>query len=110
MSQIEINPSREFFLFRGIVKTKEGERLRPSGSLGYSTIRVLFHKKLEDLRHSPTGFGLHSFHAGGASVAARAGVLDRLFKQHGRWKSDKAKDGYIEDSVENRLSVTRISV
>jgi len=28
------------------------------------------------------------FHAGDASVAAQAGMPDRLFKQHGRWKSD----------------------
>ena len=107
MARIEINSSSELFLFRGIVQTKEGERLRPSGSLSYSTVRVLFRKKLEDLGHSLTGFGLHSFRAGGASAAARAGVPDRLFKQHGRWKSDKAKDGYVEDSVENRLSVTK---
>ena len=107
MSRIEINPSSELFLFRGIVQTKEGERLRPSGSLSYSTVRVLFHKKLEDLGHSLAEFGLHSFRVGGASAAARAGVPDRLFKQHGRWKSDKAKDGYVEDSVENRLSVTK---
>jgi len=37
MDRIEINPSSELYLFRGIVKTKEGERLHPSGSLGYST-------------------------------------------------------------------------
>ena len=33
--------------------------------------------------------------------AANAGVPDRLFIHHGRWKSEAAKDGYIEDSVEN---------
>ena len=107
MSRTESNPTSELFLFRGIMKTKEGERLRPSGSLSYSTMRDLFHKKLVDLGHSPAGFGLHSFRAGGASAAAKAGIPDRLFKQHGRWKSDTAKDGYVEDSVENRLSVTR---
>ena len=107
MSRTESNPTSELFLFRGIMKTKEGERLRPSGSLSYSTIRDLLRKKLVDLGHSPVGFGLHSFCAGGASAAAKAGIPDRLFKQHGRWKSDTAKDGYVEDSVENRLSVTR---
>jgi hypothetical protein len=38
-------------------------------------------------------FGLHSLKAGGASTAASAGIADRMFKKHGRWKSDKAKDG-----------------
>ena len=45
--------------------------------------------------------------SGGASLAAYNGVSDRLFKRHGRWKSDRAKDGYIEDSLESLLSVTK---
>jgi len=52
-------------------------------------------------------FGLHSLKAGGATAAAVAGVQDRLFKKHGRWKSENAKDGYIEDSLQQRLSVTK---
>ena len=44
---------------------------------------------------------------GGASVAANAGVSDRLFKRHGRWKTDRAKDGYIKDNLEVLLSVSR---
>ena len=50
-----------------------------------------------------TKFGLH----GGASAAANAGVPDRWFKRHGRWRSGNAKDGYIKDSLENRLSVSK---
>ena len=52
-------------------------------------------------------FGLHSLRAGGATAAANAGVPDRLFKRHGRWRSENAKDGYVKDSVAERLSVTR---
>ena len=33
---------------------------------------------------------LHSLRAGGASTAANAQGTDKLFKRHGRWKSDKA--------------------
>ena len=51
-------------------------------------------------------YGLHSLRAGGASAAANTGVPDRLFKRHGRSKSDKAKDGYIKDSVHSLLSVS----
>ena len=51
-------------------------------------------------------FGLHSLRSGGASAAAAAGVEDRLFKKHGRWKSDTAKDGYVKESLKDRLSVT----
>ena len=43
----------------------------------------------------------------GATAAANAGVSDRLFKQHGRWKSESAKDGYIKDSTEKQLKVSK---
>ena len=98
MARIEIEPTSSLFLFRGLINIKDGEKLLPAGSL---TMRSL------KLGHSPAGFGLHSFRAGGASATAKAGVPDCLSKQHGRWKSDKAKDGYVEDSIENRLSVTK---
>ena len=52
-------------------------------------------------------FGLHSLRAGGASAAANAGVPDRLFKRHGRWRSENAKDGYVKDRMEERLEVSR---
>ena len=51
-------------------------------------------------------FGLHSLRAGGVTAAANAGIQNRLFKRHGRWKSDTAKDGHIEDSTDRRLSVS----
>ena len=52
-------------------------------------------------------YGTHSMRSGGASVAANAGVPDRLFKRHGRWSSDKAKAVYVKDNVERLLSVTK---
>jgi hypothetical protein len=42
---------------------------------------------------------LHSLRSGGATAAASAGVDERLFKNHGRWKSDSAKDGYVKESI-----------
>lgn len=51
-------------------------------------------------------FGLHSLRSGGASAAANAGVPDRFFKRHGRWKSENAKDGYVKDSLDERLKVS----
>ena len=30
-----------------------------------------------------------------------------MLKRHGRWSSESAKDGYIKDSVEERLKVSR---
>ena len=50
--------------------------------------------------------GLHSLRAGGATTAARAGVNDRL-KRHGRWRCDISKDGYIDDSIDSRLQISK---
>ena len=43
----------------------------------------------------------------GASAAAQAGVPDRLFKWHGRLRSENDKDGYIKDKLQDRLLVSR---
>ena len=50
---------------------------------------------------------MFSLRSGGASQAAKAGVPDRLFKRHGRWKSENAKDGYVKERVPNLLSVSQ---
>ena len=95
------------FLFRPINKSGKTERLRESGNISYSCLRELFRKKLKELGYDANKFGLHSLRAGGATAAANSGVPDRLFKRHGRWKSEKAKDGYVEDSVKHRLTVSQ---
>ena len=96
-----IRMDSELFLFRQITKSGKGEYLRDGGTVSYTTMRELFKKKVKELGYPAEAFGLHSLRAGGASAAANAGVSDR------RWKSDNAKDGYIEDSLDNRLLVTR---
>jgi hypothetical protein len=45
-------------------------------------------------------FGLHSLRSGGATTCANLGISDRLFKKHGRWSSETAKDGYVKDSLQ----------
>ena len=70
-------------------------------------MRELLLEKLEKIGLNPKQYGLHSLRAGGATAAANAGVPDRLFKRHGRWYSENAKDGYVKDSLTNRLSVTK---
>ena len=52
-------------------------------------------------------YGVHSLRRGGATQAAIAGVDDRLFKKHGRWLSEKAKDIYVDETLEQKLSVSR---
>lgn len=87
--------------------TKEGEKLRKSGGLSYTRLRELLLAKIRQLGWNPALFGMHGLRAGGATAEPNADVPDRLFKRHGRWKSETAKDGYIKDSVEKRLKVSK---
>ena len=62
---------------------------------------------LETLGLNKKYFGLHILRSGGATAAVAAKVEDRLFKKHGRWRTDKAKDGYVKENISERLSVTQ---
>lgn len=74
--------------------------------LSYTSARQSIINKLKLV--SPEGnFGLHSMRAGGATAAANSGVNDRVWKRHGRWKSDSSKDGYVVDSLQSRLLVSK---
>ena len=81
-------------------RAKRGEKLWVGGTISYTRIRELVKR---DMGYDSDQFGLHSFRAGGATAAANARVPDRLFKRHGRWRSETAKDGYIEDSEKEML-------
>lgn len=69
--------------------------------ISYSRVRELFKSSLESI-----GVGLHSSRIGGATSAANNLVPDRLFKIHGRWKSENVKDGYVQDNIKSKLSVS----
>ena len=101
----ELNHTPKACVFRGISVTKEGERLRKTGGLSSTRLRELLLQKITQLGYDPKAFGMHSLR--GATAAANAGVPDRLFKWHGRWKSESAKDGYVKDSVERRIEVSK---
>ena len=90
-------------LFRGLSRTKKGYRLRPSGSSSYTRVRELVLERIKAIGLDPRQFGLHSLRSGGASAVANAGVV----KCYGQWHSENAKDGYIKDKLEDRLSVSK---
>ena len=83
-------------LFRAIVTSKNGDRLWKGGTISYSRIRELLLEKLRSLGYNASVFGVHSFRAGGATATANSGAPDRMFKRHGHWKSENAKDGYVK--------------
>ena len=61
----------------------------------------------KDIVPDISAFRTHSLRSGGATAASNAGVPDRLLKRHGRWASESAKDGYVQDSSSSRLSVSK---
>ena len=63
---------------------------------------------MKGLGYDERKFGLHNLRSGGitAAVINNPNLSERLLKLHGRWKSDIAKDMYILEQTQNRLSVT----
>ena len=106
MVKAKIPADSSLFLFRPIVAGKI-PRLQDSGQLSRSRLSELLREKLDKLGFVAVEISPHSLRAGGATAAAEAGVPDRLFQRHGRWRSEKAKDGYVKDSLEKRLSVSK---
>ena len=81
----------EKYLFRGVTSGKI-QTLKPSGQLSYTRFAELLKQKLSALGFPLVDFSPHSLRAGGATVAAAAGVPDRIIKRHSHWKSEKAKE------------------
>ena len=79
----------------------------PDKPISYSSIRDGFRRDLKNIGVDPSKFGLHSLRSGGATSAANNGVNDRVFQRHGRWKSAEAKNIYVDDGIEQRLSVSK---
>ena len=98
-------------LFRPLVfhRSTSSYTLR-SGKISYTTCRDILRDTLSQLGYNPNDYGLHSLRSGGITAAvrhSRNSIPERLLKIHRRWKSDSAKDMYVEESLENRLHVTK---
>lgn len=72
----------------------------------YTRARELLLDALKSVDVDFKEYGLHSLRSGGATAAANHDILDRRFKAHGRWRSENVKDGYVLDSLNNKLSVS----
>ena len=94
-----INLHEEKYIFRQIsyCKSTDSFKLCNAGHISYTRTREILLEKLEILGLDKNNFELHSLRAGGATAADNAGVSDRLFKKHDRWKTNKAKDGYVHE-------------
>ena len=103
---LQLSSTLPFFRALYYHKSNCSYKLRSEG-MSYTRTREIVLHAFAELGYPKSMFGLHSLRAGGASAAANAGISDRLFKRHGRWKSDSAKDGYVKDKLDSLLSVSR---
>ena len=87
--------------------TKRGHVAHKSLGISYTTAYEHFLAFIKPVVTDGKRFTPHSLRSGGASQAAASGVEERLISKHGRWKSERARNGYIEDTVETRLKVSR---
>lgn len=78
-------------------------KMRGSVPLCYTRAREIVLSAFDSTGLSKQDYGIHSVMAGSASDVR---VPDRLFKRHGRWKSDKSKEGCMKDNVQSLLSVS----
>ena len=100
----EIGLEEELPLSRAIAAPNSSSKARRQG-ISYTRARDLVKKDFDGITDT-SSIGLHSLRAGGATAAGNVGVPDRLFRRHGRWSSESAKDGYIEDNLNSLLSVS----
>ena len=104
---VNINISSSQYIFRAISKGKKSRLRRKNNPISYTTICQNLLKFITAVGLNWKDYGLHSFWAVGASLAANKKATDRLFKCHGWWKSDRAKDSYIEDDLKMLLPVLK---
>ena len=98
-------------LFRPLVfhRSDSSYTLR-DGKMFYSSCREIQRDSLRPVGFNPDDYGLHSLRSGGITSVVHNScnsVSERLLKLHGRWKTDAAKDMFVEESVDNRLRVTK---
>ena len=98
----------DLFLFRRILGS--GPRAKLSNlniPISYSQARTILKKFLHELGLDSSHLGLHSFRIGAATEANSNGVNAADIKNHGRWKSDTAKNLYIRTPTCQKLSVSK---
>ena len=106
VANIDLSSNLKLFRTLHFSRSKVSYALRSTG-ISYTRAREVVLDAFCQLGYPAKLFGLHSLRSGGATAAANAGVTDSLFKRHGRWQSDKAKDGYVKDNLDALLSVSK---
>ena len=109
LHQAGIPKDSDYYIFRNVafMRSTKSYILRPGNApMSYSGTRELLLAKLQAIGLNKSDFGTHSLRAGGATAAAQNHMEKRLMMVHGRWVSQKSKDRYIQDTMQNRLKIT----
>ena len=102
------NLSGDDYLLCNLSATKTGYKVRKNNkNMSYTNLRDQFIEAIKPHVSDIKQYCLHSLRSGDATAAANSGVKDRMFKRHGRWVSETAKDGYVKDNIEERLAVSQ---
>lgn len=108
LAEITETSDKDVYLFRALTSSKYKQSLRKKNTpLSYTRVREIILDAVKSIGLDPSKYGTHSLRSGGATCAANAEIPDRIFKQHGRWRTDVAKDMYVQDSLSRLLTVTK---
>jgi hypothetical protein len=109
ISLAELRYDSEDFIFRSIryfMSKNVYKLINVNRPLSYIRARELLSNCLSVLGLDRSKCCLHSLRSGGTIAAAANNISDTLIKEHGRWKTDFSKDGYIQDTISNQLLVS----
>jgi integrase len=96
------------FLFRRLCEYKGVFCLiKRDVPMSYSLIRDAVKSKAHSIGLDSAKYSTHSMRSGGATMAAKGSLNDRLLQRHGRWSTVESKNRYVKDTLEARLSVTK---
>ena len=100
--------SSDQYLFRPCFRSKGVSKLiYKNKKISYTSARENILSRLKLVSHG-INLGLHSLRSGGATAAASSAISEMCLKRHGRWKSDSSKDGYIVDTLDKRLQISKV--
>ena len=110
LNMFDIDPLSNEFIFRQLMKTKKSHKLGSNNSpLVMVLLGITYANPCGVLYPICRSTALTRFGrgGGGSSAGTNSGVSDRVFQRHGHWKSATAKDGYVKDSTDVKVSVSR---
>ena len=93
-------------LFSAVTR-HEGQEVYGTTPISYQSLRRGMLEVFQEVGLPKEKFGTHSMRSGGATLAANSGVPDRLWMEHGGWKSFRSAVGYVKTSSEAKASVTK---